>query len=224
MKRELVPTGIRTEFGEVLDDSAFHATLGANRDYTYVEGYSDLRRARDLAKGLLVAERESLSADPGEAARGTRNTTVIQSEIRRCLEVAGVNVPAGQIRAKDIPTLPARLQWVRTSKVLSGRPDNTKTVDAGQNGYRLVTKADIGQAWFKSVPLGAKEEADGSFLKGDTVLMVCDAQSAARNAALNQRETLAQTQRLADDTKIELVESKVADAPVKVRSRQFQSS
>lgn len=224
MKRELIPTAIRTEFGEVLEDSAFHAPLGANRDYTYVAGYSDLRRARDLAKGLTVAERESLSADPGEAARGARNASTIQKEIRRSLSVAGVNLPEGVIRAKDIPTLPARLQWVRTSKVMSGRPDNTKEVDAGQNGYRVVTKEDLGTEWFKEVPLGTTERADGSYLKGDTVLMVCDAKAAARNAALNQRETLAQTKRLEMSSEVELVESTVAEKPVQVRSRQFKSS
>jgi len=223
MKRQLVPTAIRTEFGEVVEDASFHAPLGANRDYTYVAGYSDLRRARDLAKGLTIAERESLSADPGEAARGQRNAQTIQEEIRRSLSAAGVELPAGQIRAKDIPTLPARLQWVRTTKVISGRPDNTKEVDAGQNGYRVVTKEDLGKPWFRSVPLGATERADGSFLKGDTVLMVADAKEAARNAALNQREVTAMTKQL-ESPGIELIETKVAEQPVQVRSRQFKSS
>jgi len=224
MKRELVPTAIRTEFGDVIEDSSFHAPLGANRDYTYVAGYSDLRRARDLAKGLTVAERESLSADSAEAARGQRNAQTIQTEIRRCLTAAGIAVPAGQIRAKDVPSLPARLHWIRTTKVISGRPDNTKEVDAGQNGYRVVTKADIGQPWFRDVPLGATERADGSFLKGDTVLMVCDAKDAARNAALNQREVQAQTKRLETSADVELMETKVAEQPVQVRSRQFKPS
>lgn len=225
MKRDLIPTALRTEFGEVLDDAAFRRPMGANLDFTYVAGSSDLRRARDLAKGLVVAERESMSADPTEAQRGAQNAAVIQEEIRRCLAVAGLSLPAGQIRPKDIPTLPVRLHWVRTTKVQSGRPDNTKQIGAAQVGYRAVTKADLGTSWFREAPIGATEQADGSYVLGDTILMVCDAKDAARNAALNAREVELQTKRVDMETSgVELVESKVADKPVKVRSRQFQTS
>src|SRR5437899_3179530 len=47
--KPLVPTMIRTEFGEVLESEAFHAASGAQGDFTYVPGYSDMRRARDIA-------------------------------------------------------------------------------------------------------------------------------------------------------------------------------
>ena len=46
--RPLVATTIRTEFGDVLDDASFYETGGADRDNTYVPGFSDMRRARDL--------------------------------------------------------------------------------------------------------------------------------------------------------------------------------
>lgn len=46
--RELVPTAIRTEFGDVLDSPEFYDVGGADRDLTYVPGFSDMRRARDL--------------------------------------------------------------------------------------------------------------------------------------------------------------------------------
>ena len=154
-KRELVPTALRTEFGEVWEDSAFHETAGANRDYTYVPGYSDLRRARDMA-----------IAKEMDAAQGNQ----------------------ARMNWKNVPTLPVRLQWVRTSKVISGQPDNTKEIDAGSNGYRIATSSDVGQAWMTALPQGCTIGADGSLRKGDTVLMVCDAKQAARNAALNQRE------------------------------------
>ena len=46
--RPLVPTTIRTEFGDVLESAVFNSpTVG--RDLTYVPGYSDMRRARDTA-------------------------------------------------------------------------------------------------------------------------------------------------------------------------------
>jgi len=147
-KRELVPTHIRTEFGEVLDDPKFYETMGAAMDHTYVAGYSDMRRARDQA----IAE-----------------------------------VQRGERKWKDVPTLPVRLQWTRTSKVIGGQPDNTKEVEFGSQKYRLVTKSDIGKEWCKHLPDGASLQADGSIKKGDTTLMVCDAKDAARNAASNQK-------------------------------------
>lgn len=47
-QRPLVATAIRTEFGDVLDDPSFYDVGGADRDLTYVPGFSDMRRARDL--------------------------------------------------------------------------------------------------------------------------------------------------------------------------------
>lgn len=46
--RELVPTTVRTEFGDVLDDASFYDVGGADRDLTYIPGFSDMRRKRDL--------------------------------------------------------------------------------------------------------------------------------------------------------------------------------
>jgi hypothetical protein len=45
--KPIVPTTIRTEFGDVLESEAFQASSGAAGDFTYVPGYSDLRRQRD---------------------------------------------------------------------------------------------------------------------------------------------------------------------------------
>lgn len=45
--KPLIPTTIRTEFGEVLESDAFRDQSGAQGDFTYVPGYSDLRRKRD---------------------------------------------------------------------------------------------------------------------------------------------------------------------------------
>lgn len=46
-KKPLVRTAIRTEFGDVLESEAFHAANGPQGDFTYVPGYSDMRRERD---------------------------------------------------------------------------------------------------------------------------------------------------------------------------------
>lgn len=50
--KPLVQTGIVTEFGALLDDpQTLMNEMGMNRDVTYVPGFSDLRRAADLARG-----------------------------------------------------------------------------------------------------------------------------------------------------------------------------
>lgn len=46
--RPIVETRVLTEFGEVLDSPELYADAGAQGDLTYVPGYSDLRRKRDL--------------------------------------------------------------------------------------------------------------------------------------------------------------------------------
>lgn len=53
--RPLVETRIRTEFGDVLDDPSFYDVSGADRDLTFVPGFSDMRRARDLAQAEVAA-------------------------------------------------------------------------------------------------------------------------------------------------------------------------
>lgn len=154
-KRPLIPTTIRTEFGEVIEDGSFYEA--AARDLTYVPGYSELRRSRDKMVG----------------------------EIRQ-----------GKLPADTkVPTLPVRLQYVRTAKA-SGSPDSYKQVQYGSDGYREVTEADVGQPWLKAMPAGAKVGAGGAVHQGDCVLMVCDAPRAARNSAVIQR----QTERMTKDT------------------------
>lgn len=178
--RPLVPTAIRTEFGEVLEDASFYTLQ--QRDITFVPGYSNLRRARDLAKGLEVARRQMISVDEDEVALGTRNHGLLQESIRRNLAEANIPVPVGEIRERDVPNLPVRLQWVRTAKI-SGAPDSFKSVQYGSDGYREVTKADIGQSWLKAMPAGATFGVSESIHQGDCVLMVCDQRQSARNAA-----------------------------------------
>jgi len=181
--RPLVPTAIRTEFGEVLEDASFYQIQG--RDLTYVPGYSNLRRARDLAKGLDIARKQTYSADEQEADLGRKNLQLIQDGIRRNLSEAGVAAPAGQLTEKDVPALPVRLHWVRTAKA-SGAPDSFKQVQFGTDGYKEVTKDDLGQPWLKEMPAGAQVGVGGSIHQGDCVLMVCDQQHAARNAAITR--------------------------------------
>lgn len=61
-QRPIVPATIRTEFGDVLDDPAFRDVGGVDRDLTYVPGFSDMRRARDLELAA-VASGQKLARD-----------------------------------------------------------------------------------------------------------------------------------------------------------------
>jgi hypothetical protein len=56
-KRPLVATAIRTEFGDVQESAEFYAAQGADRDLTYIPGFSDMRRERDLAIADVAAGR-----------------------------------------------------------------------------------------------------------------------------------------------------------------------
>lgn len=156
-KRPLISTTIRTEFGDVLDSPEFHDVAGADRDLTYVPGFSDMRRTRDL-------------------------------------ELAAVASGAKQRHEAKLSPLPVNVRWVRKTTP-RGAPDGLKQISTGNLGYRLVNKSQVGQVdWLKSLPPGAVYDADGTIVKGDTVLMVCDGKTAGRNAARKQ----AQTQRMID--------------------------
>lgn len=157
-KRPLVNTAIRTEFGDVLEDAAFHDVSGADRDLTYVPGFSEMRRERD---------RELAAVASGEKQR----------------------------HEMKLKNLPVNLHWVRKTTP-RGAPDGLKQISTGNLGYRTVHKDQIGKVdWLTSLPPGVVIDADGSLVKGDTVLMVADGKTAARNAA----RRAAQTRRMTED-------------------------
>lgn len=156
-KRPIVQTGIRTEFGDVLDDAAFRDVNGAGGDLTYVPGFSEMRRARDIALGDVASGRKH------------------KSEV-------------------DIKPLPVNVRWVRRTTP-KGAPDGIKQMSSANQGYKAVDAAQIGKVdWLRELPPGAVRNADGTIQKGDTILMVADGKTAARNSARKQ----AQTQRLID--------------------------
>ena len=58
-QRPLVPTMIRTEFGDVQEDASFYDVGGADRDLTYVPGFSDMRRERDLELAAVASGKKA---------------------------------------------------------------------------------------------------------------------------------------------------------------------
>lgn len=157
-KRPLISTTIRTEFGDVLDDPSFYDVSSVDRDLTYVPGFSEMRRNRDL-------------------------------------EIAAVASGQKAKHEAKISPLPVNCRWVRRTTP-RGSPDGRKQISSGNLGYRTVNKDQVGKAdWLTALPPGATIEADGSIVKGDTVLMVADGKIAARNAA----RRAAQTQRMTSE-------------------------
>ena len=144
-KRPLVEATIRTEFGDVLDSPDFYDVSGADRDLSYVPGFSEMRRARDRAL-----------ADVAQGRKDKRDVV--------------------------LEPLPVNVRWTRSADV-RGAPDARKQIGAGNLGYKSVSEQDVGNPWLTSLPPGATVAADGSIRKGDTMLMVADGKTAARNAA-----------------------------------------
>lgn len=160
-KRPIVSTGIRTEFGDVQEDASFYEVGGADRDLTYVPGFSDLKRARDL-------------------------------------EIAAVASGAKPRHEAKVLPLPVNVRWTRVTTP-KGSPDGAKQMSTENLGYKAAHKDQIGKVdWLKALPPGATINADGSIQKGDTILMVADGKTAARNSARKQ----AQTQRLVDPASV----------------------
>ena len=57
--RPLVDTTIRTEFGDVQEDPSFYDVSGPDRDLTWVPGFSDMRRARDLELAAVASGKKA---------------------------------------------------------------------------------------------------------------------------------------------------------------------
>lgn len=145
----LVKTAPASEFGDYTSSIDFNDPSVAGRDMSYVPGFSDLRKARDLKVAEYVNHR---------------------------------------IGKNDIPDLPVNMRWARNQS-RDGKPDSAKVFGHSLRGYRAVTEKDIGTPWLKALPPGSAKLADGTIIKGDTILMVVDKEQAARNARVKAEAT-----------------------------------
>lgn len=115
------------------------------------------------------------------------------SEKRFARDKAIVEVLRGRRNPKDVPTLDVNFRWARCQSK-KGEPDNRKVVRAGNRGYALVTKEDVGEGkLLPGLPAGAVFQSDGSIRQGDTVLMVADAERVARNEFHKRARTASAT-------------------------------
>lgn len=149
-KVPLVPSQPMTEFGAIEAESVFSDPHVMDRDLSYIPGWSEMRRTRDIQLAEVVAGKRS---------------------------------------ASDVITLPVNMRFARNQEK-SGKPDSAKVFGHGRKGFRAVhAEKDKGQPWFTGLPPGANVNADGSVQVGDTTVMVCDRQSAARNELAKRYET-----------------------------------
>lgn len=132
---------------------------------------------------------ESEAFRDAQTMQGDLTYTPGWSEMRRAHDQQLKEVADGTRSPSKVDPLPVRLHLARRA-TYSGQPDNRKTTQFVNNGYRAVTKDDIGQHdWLTAKPPTATIGPGGELHYGDTVLMVCDAKSAARNAAQIQIRT-----------------------------------
>lgn len=111
------------------------------------------------------------------------------SELRLARDRAILEVMQGKRRAADVPTLPYNFRWARCQDK-KGEPDNRKVVRAGNRGYKVITKDDVGEGkLLKELPAGARMTADGMVRQGDTILMVATASRVARNEFAKRART-----------------------------------
>lgn len=126
---------------------------------------------------LLFANRPDVTFVPG--------FSTMRQE--RDLQVA--EVVHGDRDPKTVRKLPVNVRWVRQHTIDKQEPDNRKVILAELDRYRKVTKEDIGKEWLTSLPPAAKILADGSIASGDVVLMVAEAEDAARNRGRKRKMT-----------------------------------
>jgi hypothetical protein len=146
---------------------------------------------RELIETHIAPEFGELTSDPEFKEQGTgRDLTYVPgfSDMRMARDLAVAEVRKGKRDAKDVPTLPVNLHWTRCQRK-DGTPDNSKVIQAGNIGYRAVTKDDIGQPWLLALPAGAVSAADGTIRQGDVQLMVATAEVAGKNAFYKRAQT-----------------------------------
>lgn len=107
------------------------------------------------------------------------------SDIRREHEAQKAEYYAGLRDRKDVRTVPVNLRWARSQR-RNGESDTAKPFSHGRRGYRAVTQKDVGKEWLTAMPPGTQVGADGTIRNGDTILMVCDREQAARNEHAKQ--------------------------------------
>lgn len=110
------------------------------------------------------------------------------SEMRRDVALQVAAAKRGEIDAKTIKPLPVNLRWGRCQDV-RGNPNDVKLFGHSRHGYKPVTKDMIGKEWLTAAPPGSQVQADGTIRNGDTMLLWCPREDAARNEFAKRKQT-----------------------------------
>ena len=111
------------------------------------------------------------------------------SEMRRNQAIKMAEYAAGKCAKEDIPFLPVNLRWARVQN-RAGQTDTSKAHAHGGKGYKFVNvKEHVGQDWLKALPPGAEQMADGTIRRGDTALMWCPREAAAKSELAKRVQT-----------------------------------
>lgn len=104
------------------------------------------------------------------------------SELKYQRDLALADLASGRGTAAEVPALPVNVRMVRRAGI-NGQSDGRKLMMAFNQGYKPITKAHVGQAWFTALPPGARELEDGSIVNaaGDCQYMYCEGPRAAVN-------------------------------------------
>lgn len=152
-------------FGETLEKETERAYdlpgyAGEANDPAWIDGYSQMIRARDILK----AEYGSL-------------TYRLRDKLLRDLGVTEYKAP------------PVDLMWGRVTGLDGKENDNVRLDMRAHNraGYKVITKTDL-EALGYSVPESAHVEADGTIRRGDVALMAVDAERARANEQRRRAE------------------------------------
>lgn len=113
------------------------------------------------------------------------------SEMRYNRDCDLTRLAKGEIKAREVSTLPVNVRWFRTVKGTGSDPDQMRVAHARNSGYRVVTKDDIGQPWLTDLPPGGMIAPDGVIktAAGDNALFVASQEVAARNAYRKKKAT-----------------------------------
>ena len=134
---------------------------------------------------ISVADRSPFGAAPEAASYFDSGQDVTYvggySDVRR--------ENANRLRNKERPLpLKYRLQWAR-AMTPTGKPDGRDLASHRAKGYDFVTKDNIASLGFEAPASGQLDPTTGRYTCGDTVLMYCTREIAARNENVLRRAT-----------------------------------
>ena len=140
-----------------------------------------------MAKDPLIAaaDRSPFGAAPESASYFDAGQDV--TFVKGYSDVRMQNVERVRNHERQIP-LKYRLQWAR-QMTPAGKPDGRDLASHRAKGYDFVTKDNLASLGLEAPASGQLDPTTGRYVCGDTVLMYCSREVAARNENVLRRAT-----------------------------------